>query len=49
MTGIAIVFCAIAAVLIWGGLVASVVFLTVRPEVPVYPAGGEDDPADAVD
>ncbi|MFV0278312.1 MAG: MetS family NSS transporter small subunit [Parahaliea sp.] len=42
MSGIASVFFVIAALLIWGGLVASAVFLILRPEVAAYPAGGDD-------
>jgi hypothetical protein len=41
MTGIAITFFIIAAVLVWGGLVASIVFLARRPQVETYPDGSE--------
>ncbi|GGH45380.1 MetS family NSS transporter small subunit [Microbacterium album] len=48
MTPIAITFLVIAAVLIWGGLATSVLFLVAKPSVAVYPDGGEDaDPDDA--
>ncbi|WP_125099784.1 methionine/alanine import family NSS transporter small subunit [Leucobacter chromiireducens] len=42
MTPIAIAFLILALVIIWGGLIASTVFLMRRPEVAEYPAGGED-------
>lgn len=42
MTTIAIVFLALALLIIWGGLVASIVFLARRGEVERYPAGGKD-------
>ena len=42
MTPIAICFLTIALVVIWGGLIASAVFLSRRPEVAAYPTGGED-------
>lgn len=43
MTPIAIVFLIISILLVWGGLVASAVFLRRRPERGEYPAGGIDD------
>lgn len=45
MTGIAITFFVISAVLVWGGLAASVAFLVARPEVAAYPTepGGDDE------
>jgi len=50
MTPIAIVFFVIAAVLVWGGLAASIVFLARRPEVSAYPDGGlEPDERDEDD
>lgn len=42
MSAIAIVFLVIAVVLVWGGLLASTVFLSRRPEIETYPEGGED-------
>ncbi|GAA1605954.1 methionine/alanine import family NSS transporter small subunit [Leucobacter chromiireducens] len=42
MTPIAITFLVLALTIIWGGLIASTVFLARRPEVAEYPAGGED-------
>ncbi|WP_156759055.1 MetS family NSS transporter small subunit [Microbacterium karelineae] len=45
MSAIAILFLVIAAVLVWGGLIGSIGFLSARPEVPSYPDGGEDGPA----
>lgn len=43
MTGIAITFLILAIVIVWGGLVASIVFLRSRPEPASYPPGGVDD------
>ena len=46
MSGIAITFFIVAAVLVWGGLVMSIVFLARQPQVDVYPATselGDDD------
>ena len=43
MTGIAITFLLLALVLVWGGLIASILFLRSRPELATYPAGGDDD------
>ncbi|KAM9865937.1 hypothetical protein ACIFOC_01564 [Leucobacter aridicollis] len=42
MTPIAITFLVLALTIIWGGLIASTVFLARRPEVAAYPEGGED-------
>ena len=39
MSGIAITFFIVAAVLVWGGLVASIVFLARKPQLDVYPEG----------
>lgn len=44
MTPIAILFLVLAAVIVWGGLLVSALFLARRPEVAEYPVGG-DDPA----
>jgi hypothetical protein len=41
MTGIAITFFIVAAVLVWGGLIASIVFLARQPQVKTYPDGSE--------
>ncbi|GAA1797079.1 methionine/alanine import family NSS transporter small subunit [Agromyces neolithicus] len=43
MTATAIIFLVLAIVLVWGGLIASVLFLRNRPELEQYPAGGDDD------
>lgn len=43
MTPIAIVFLLLSIVVIWGGLVASMLFLARRPSRADYPAGGADD------
>lgn len=40
----AIIFLVLSALLLWGGLAASIVYLAVKPEVPVYPPGGDDEP-----
>ena len=42
MSAIAILFLVISAVLVWGGLLASIAFLVARPEVASYPDGGDD-------
>jgi len=41
MSGIAITFFIIAAVLVWGGLIASIVFLARQPQLDVYPESSE--------
>ena len=43
MTGPAILFLVLAALLVWGGFVASVIFLSRQPDSTVFPPGGEDD------
>jgi hypothetical protein len=43
MTPIAIGFLVLAVIVVWGGFVASLVFLGRRPERADYPAGGVDD------
>ncbi|NYE19808.1 methionine/alanine import family NSS transporter small subunit [Microbacterium immunditiarum] len=43
MTGLSFIFLILAIVLVWGGLVASAIFLARRPEVGSYPSGGTDD------
>jgi hypothetical protein len=43
VTGIAITFLILAILIVWGGLVASVLYLRARPERSDYPAGGIDD------
>ena len=42
MTGIAIGFLLLALVLVWGGLIASILFLRSRTELATYPAGDDD-------
>lgn len=42
MTPLAIFCLALALTIIWGGLIASTVYLMRRPEVSEYPAGGQD-------
>lgn len=49
MTPIAIVFLVIALVIIWGGLIASIVFLSRQGEVARYPEGGQDVFGDRLD
>lgn len=41
MTPIAIVFLALSLVIVWGGLLFSMIFLA-RGDVSSYPPGGED-------
>jgi hypothetical protein len=43
MTPIAVVFLIIAIALVWGGLVASVLYLRRRPELEQYPPGAPED------
>lgn len=42
MTPVAIVFLVLAAIIVWGGLIVSAVFLKRRAEVDAYPPGGDD-------
>ncbi|MBG6107998.1 MetS family NSS transporter small subunit [Frigoribacterium sp. CG_9.8] len=41
MSGIALTFFIVAAVLVWGGLIASIVFLARQPQLATYPATAE--------
>ena len=43
MTPIAITFLIVAIAVVWGGLIASTLYLRRRPERTTYPAGGTDD------
>lgn len=43
MTAVAIVFLLLALTVVWGGLLASILFLRARPEVAEYPPGGVED------
>ncbi|WP_322409273.1 methionine/alanine import family NSS transporter small subunit [Microbacterium invictum] len=43
MTGLAIAFLILSITIVWGGLVASILFLRSRPEPAEYPPGGVDD------
>lgn len=43
MSVIAIVFLVLAIVIVWGGLVVSVLYLRARPERTEFPTGGDDD------
>lgn len=43
MTPIAVTFLALALVIVWGGLLASALFLSRHPDVTHYPPGGQDD------
>ena len=43
MTGVAILFLILAIVIVWGGLVASTLYLRRRPSRDEYPPGGTDD------
>jgi hypothetical protein len=42
MTPVAILFLCLSIVIVWGGLVASTIFLARRAEISEYPSGGED-------
>lgn len=42
MTPIAIFFLVFALLIVWGGLISSIILLSRKPELDVYPA--EDDP-----
>ncbi|QEW02882.1 methionine/alanine import family NSS transporter small subunit [Microbacterium lushaniae] len=50
MSAVAIVFLTLAIVILWGGLIASILYLRARPDRADYPQGGEDDerPANAI-
>ncbi|ANC32113.1 methionine/alanine import family NSS transporter small subunit [Isoptericola dokdonensis] len=39
----AVLMMIVALVIVWGGLVVSILALRARPERADYPAGGEDD------
>ena len=41
MSALALLFFGIAAVLVWGGLVASIIFLARAPQVDSYPEGAD--------
>ncbi len=43
MTPIAITFLVLSIVIVWGGLVASALFLRSRGDVEAYPPGAADD------
>lgn len=43
MTPVAIVFLTLSIVIVWGGALASTLFLRRRPEVEVYSPGAPDD------
>lgn len=43
MTIPAIILMIFAMLVIWGGLIASILWLRANPERPAYPAGGYDD------
>jgi hypothetical protein len=42
MTPIALTMLIVAAVLVWGGLITSIIILARHPEVKQYPDGGVD-------
>ena len=46
MSAMAVLFLIISAVVVWGGLIASIVYLVARPEVTLYPEGGTTDEVD---
>jgi hypothetical protein len=43
MTPIAITFLVLAIVIVWGGLIASALYLRRRPQLAAYPPGDTDD------
>ena len=43
MTGVAITFLILSIILVWGGLIASAMYLRSQPELADYPPGGVDD------
>lgn len=43
MTPVAIVFLILAVLIVWGGFVASAIFLSRRPEVDEYPLDPEEE------
>lgn len=43
MSAIAVTFLVLSLVIVWGGLVASVIYLNAKPEVTDLPAGGDED------
>lgn len=43
MSTIAVVFMILSIVIVWGGLIASALYLRSRPESTSFPPGGEDD------
>lgn len=43
MSALAIFFLVLAVVILWGGLISSVLYLRARPERTSFPPGGEDD------
>lgn len=43
MTPVAITFLALSILIVWGGMVASMVSLRRRPELAEYPPGAPDD------
>jgi len=42
MTPVAVLFLVLSIVVVWGGCIASVVFLARRPERTDFPPGGHD-------
>lgn len=49
MSADAAIMMIVALVIVWGGLVASILALRARPERADYPPGGEDDDVAATD
>lgn len=49
MDPIAVAMLIVAALVVWGGLIASIVWLARRPETDSYPPGGADDERDDAD
>lgn len=46
MSPIAFIFLIISSIIIWGGLIASVLYLNMKPEVEHFPEGGTDPERD---
>ncbi|ROS73386.1 MetS family NSS transporter small subunit [Cellulomonas sp. PhB143] len=48
MTATSVTFLVLTLAIVWGGLVASVLYVRARPEADHLPPGGEEDPEDPV-
>lgn len=43
MTGLGLTFLILSIVIVWGGMLASILVLSRRPEVAAYPPGAPED------